>query len=96
VMGFDYWLVIGCSLLFGPIALVEAIAYVRRGIYTKTFKGTRRREYIHKNMQPVEYWFSVIFHFAMSFAMIGLGLWFLDYIPFFHDFYSEMRAMFPF
>jgi len=92
-MGFQYWFTVCASFLVGPITLVESFKYFRRGIYTKTFKGTSRREYIHKGHKPIEYWFSVIAHFAMGAAMLGLGFWFLDTIPIVHEWYSKVRAL---
>lgn len=93
-MGFQYSFTVCASFLLGPIALVQSFAYLRRGIYTKTFKGTSRKEYIRKDEKPIEYWFSVIFHFGISFVMIGVGFWLLEDIPAVEHWYGEIRAIF--
>ncbi|WP_333896597.1 DUF2542 family protein [Mixta calida] len=95
-MGFQYWFTVCAVFLIGPIALVQSFIYMRRGIYTKTFKGTSRKEYIHKDAKPIEYWFSVIAHLGMSIMMIGLGFWFLEDIPAVNHWYNEVHAMLSF
>jgi hypothetical protein len=69
---------------------------LRRGVYTKTFKGTTRKEYIHKDSKPIEYWFSVIAQMIIGVVMIGLGFWLLDDLPAFHNWRTEINAMLPF
>lgn len=91
-IGLPYVLVI----LFGPITLAQSFGYLRKGIYTKTFKGTSRKEYIHKDARPIEYWFSIIFEFGASFMLIGVGLWLLRDIPAVNEWYAEIRAMLPY
>ncbi|EMQ0961428.1 hypothetical protein RY975_001004 [Citrobacter braakii] len=95
-MGFQYWFTVCAVFLVGPISLVQSFVYCRRGVYTKTFKGTLRKEYIHVDEKPIEFWFSIIFHMVMGMAMIVLGFWFLDDLPAFHGWYTEIRAMLPF
>ncbi|MDI3450551.1 hypothetical protein QLG09_17040 [Enterobacter sp. V89_11] len=46
--------------------------------------------------KPIEFWFSIIFHMVMGMAMIVLGFWFLDDLPAFHSWYTEICAMLPF
>lgn len=70
----DYFVFAGVFIC-GIVMLVESVAYFRRGVYTKTFKGTSRREYIHKNEKPIEYWFSVAFHFSAGIAMLYVVFW---------------------
>ena len=55
-----------------------------------------RKEYIHKDTKPIEFWFSVIAQMMMSAAVLGLGFWFLDDLPAFHSWHTEIRAMLPF
>ena len=40
-----------------------------------------RKEYIHKDTKPIEYWFNVIAQMMMSAAVLGLGFWLLDDLP---------------
>jgi len=76
--------------------LAQSFVYCRRGVYTKTFKGTSRKEYIHKDDKPIEFWFSIIFHMVMGMAMIVLGFWLQEDIPVVNHWYTEIRAMLPF
>lgn len=92
-MGFQYWFTVCATLILGPLALFETFRYMHRGIYTKTFKGTRRREYIHKDEKPIEFWFSIVAQFVMSGVLIGIGIWFLDEIPAVHHLYSQIREV---
>ena len=55
-----------------------------------------RKEYIRKDTKPGEYWFNVIAQMMMSAAVSGLGFWFLDDLPAFHHWHTEIRAMLPF
>ena len=55
-----------------------------------------RKEYIHKDTKPIEYWFNVIAQMMMSAAVLGLGFWLLDDLPAFHSWHTEIRAMLPF
>ncbi|ACX87900.1 hypothetical protein F6Q07_15280 [Pectobacterium parmentieri] len=67
--------VIAAIFLCGIVMIVESIIYVRRGVYTKTFKGVSRREYIHRNDRPDVYWLHVICHFSAGIAMIYIVFW---------------------
>ncbi|WP_312627367.1 DUF2542 family protein [Scandinavium sp.] len=95
-MGFQYWFTVCAAFLVGPISLAQSFIYCRRGVYTKTFKGTSRKEYIHKDDKPIEFWFSIIFHLVMGIVMIVLGFWLLEEIPAVNHWFSEIRAMLPF
>ncbi|AWC85802.1 MULTISPECIES: hypothetical protein [Enterobacter cloacae complex] len=95
-MGFQYWLAVCGIFLTGPFAFVQSIIFLRRGVYTKTFKGTTRKEYIHKDSKPIEYWFSVIAQMIIGVVMIGFGFWLLDDLPAFHNWHTEIREMLPF
>lgn len=95
-MGFSYWFTVCACFFIGPITLVQSFGYLRKGIYTKTFKGTSRKEYIHKDARPFEYWFSIIFEFGASFLLIGEGFWLLRDIPAVNEWYAEIRAMLPY
>ena len=95
-MGFLYWFTICAIFLTCPFMLVQSIIFLRRGVYTKTFKGTMRKEYIHKDTKPSEYWFNVIAQMMMSVAVPGLGFWLLDDLPAFHNWHTEILAMLPF
>jgi hypothetical protein len=53
---------------------VQSIIFLRRGVYTKTFKGTMRWQVYPKDTKPGEYWFNVIAQMMMSAAVSGLGL----------------------
>lgn len=91
-MGFQFWFVVCSIFLTGPLAFVQSTIFLRRGIYTKKFKGSDRKEYIHKETKPIEYWFSVIAQMMASLMMIGLGFCFLDEIPIVNHWYTEIRA----
>ncbi len=95
-MGFQYWFTVCAVFLVGPISLAQSFVYCRRGIYTKTFKGTSRKEYIQVDEKPIEFWFSIIFHMVMGMAMIALGFWLLEDISVVSHWYAETRAMLPF
>ncbi len=73
----DYCVMVAIFIC-GIVMLVESIAYVRRGVYTKTFKGTSRCEYIHRSERPGVYWFNVAMHFSTGIAMLYLVLWILQ------------------
>lgn len=55
-----------------------------------------RKEYMHKETKPSEYWFNVIAQMMMSAAVPGLGFLLLDDLPAFHNWRTEIRAMLPF
>lgn len=93
-MGFQFWFTVGGLFLIGPIALVQSFIYLRRGVYTKTFKGTRRREYVHKNTNPIDYWCNVLFELVAGVVMIGVGFWLLNSIPTFNEWCAGIRAIF--
>lgn len=95
-MGFQFWFTVCAIFLTSPFMFVQSIIFLRRVVYTKTFKGTMRKEYIRKVTKPIEFWFSVIAQMMMSAAVLGLGFWFLDDLPAFHSWYTEIRAMLPF
>ena len=95
-MGFQFWFTVCAVFLVGPISLAQSFVYWRRGVYTKTFKGTSRKEYIHKDDKPIEFWFSIIFHLVMGMAMIILGFWLLEGIPMVNHWYAEIRTILPF
>jgi hypothetical protein len=69
--------------------------FATRCLY-KTFKGTTRKAYIHKDSKPIEYWFSVIAQMIIGVVMTGFGFWLLDDLPAFHNWHTEIRAMLPF
>ncbi|MDD9244910.1 hypothetical protein V1605_16245 [Enterobacter soli] len=92
-MGFQFWLMVVVAFLTGPFAFISSIIYMRRGIYTKSFKGTRRKEYIHKDDKPIEYWSSVISRMIAGVAMVGLGFWFLNDIPVVNHWFAEIREI---
>lgn len=41
-MGFQYWFTVCAIFLTCPFMFVQSIIFLRRGVYTKTFKGTMR------------------------------------------------------
>lgn len=92
-MGFQYWFTVCATFIVGLITLAESFIYMHRGIYTKTFKGTSRKEFIYKDTKPIEYWISTILHFGISIMMIGIGFWFLQEIPAVNHWYNEIRTM---
>ena len=95
-MGFQYWFVVCAFFLIGPLAFAQSIIFICRGVYTKTFKGTSRKEYIRKDLKPIEYWCSVIAQMIVSLALIALGFWFLGDIPTVNQWYSEVSALISF
>ena len=90
------WFVVVAALATGAIMLAESIAYIRRGVYTKTFKGTSRREYIHKSDRPHVYWLNVSLHVIAGVAMVYLAFWFLQFNPTVNSGYQAIRAFFTF
>ena len=88
-----YWLLVGLILLIASIMLYKSIFYIRCGIYTKTFKGSRQDEYVYKNKTPLVYWFHVIFDLIASISMLYVGFWFLDWVPPFNELYERIRSV---
>ncbi|MBA0034768.1 hypothetical protein HS962_00725 [Pantoea sp. BIGb0393] len=75
----------------GGVFLVESVLYIRRGVYTKTFKGTTRREYIKKDERRDVYWLYVILHLFAGSSAICLGFWLMQYDPKVNDWYVSIR-----
>ncbi|MRT27020.1 hypothetical protein GJV14_23945 [Enterobacteriaceae bacterium RIT697] len=92
-MGVNYWFIVVVSFVIGSLMLGEAIVYIRRGIYTKTFKGVSRREYIPRADRPYAFWFNLIAHMIAGTAMIYAGFWFLSFNPEVSRWYAEFRAL---
>jgi hypothetical protein len=96
IMDVKDWLVIFAMFACGFVFLFESVIYLRRGIYTKTFKGTSRREYIKKEERRDVYWLNMAFHLCAATAMIFMGFWLMQLDPTVNDWYLSIRKFLTF
>lgn len=90
-MGVKYWFVVVVTFVVGAVMLGEAVIYIRRGVYTKTFKGVSRREYISRVDRPGAFWMNLSVHMIAGAAMIYAGFWFLNANPVVSIWFAKIR-----
>lgn len=90
------WILVIIIFACGIITLTEAVFFLRRGVYTLRFKGTSRREYVHRSDRCEVYWLYMLLHTCAGLAMIALGFWIMQLNPTINDWYLSIRKFLTF
>ncbi|TDS68005.1 uncharacterized protein DUF2542 [Pantoea sp. PNA 14-12] len=71
------WIVAAIALIGGTCFFAEALLFYRRGIFTRRFKGTTRREYVYRSEKPDVYWLYMFAHVSCGVLNIVICCWVL-------------------
>ncbi len=75
------WTIAVTILVCGIVFVWEAVVFYLRGVYTLRFKGTPRREYVHRSDRLDVYWLYMLLHVCAGTAAIFFSFWFLQRDP---------------
>ncbi|MCT6590663.1 DUF2542 family protein [Pantoea dispersa] len=90
------WILVIIIFACGIITLIEAAFFLHRGVYTLRFKGTSRREYVHRSDRYEVYWLYMLLHTCAGLAMIALGFWIMQLEPTVNGWYQAICGYFTF
>ncbi|MDI9766783.1 DUF2542 family protein [Pantoea dispersa] len=90
------WILVIIIFVCGIVTLTEAAFFLHRGVYTLRFKGTSRREYVHRSDRYEVYWLYMLLHTCAGLAMTALGFWIMQLEPTVNGWYQAIRGYFTF